>query len=363
MLSIMKEILVIKDKAKRTAARQVSITFTIIIMFLGIEISLITSRAGFFFPAIGLTAPYPIPQIIFIAFPLLWWIIPYIAERPKLTGWYRVAYFAFPAELLLGVSFAQHHFYLFLTFLAVALGAALLFHLRLRQELKKQTGDSINRLAQQYSCMARRLFIVAVALLMLVPTLLYPIYGAPPEAEEKYYEDAVRRNQNEAEIVQMLYELDEGAWVTMQNAAQRQERLKRLLEYEAERMGVTQTPNLVVEVLPTGALGQYNPETTTIQISSKLLMQGDVAEVTRVLLHEFYHHYCYTIINSIDWDSPASQAAYYDEARSWRVNSEYYINGYSEYTAYKDQPLEASANNFADTELQRLINLYPNLDN
>ena len=89
-------------------------------------------------------------------------------------------------------------------------------------------------------------------------------------------------------------------------------------------------------------------------------MQGDLAEVARTVLHEFFHHYSFSIINAIDWDSPESQAAYYDQARSWRVNSEYYVNGYSDYSGYKSQPLEASANVFADTELQRLISLFPN---
>ena len=64
------------------------------------------------------------------------------------------------------------------------------------------------------------------------------------------------------------------------------------------------------------------------------------------------------VVENIDRDDAATQAAYYDQARRWLRNYQTgYISGEEDLLGYYCQPLEADARAYAEEETERLQEL------
>jgi hypothetical protein len=93
----------------------------------------------------------------------------------------------------------------------------------------------------------------------------------------------------------------------------------------------------------------------SIYISSSLVKSGEPKDVVFTVLHELYHHYEYLCISEVNFNSRnVSELYYFEQIRQWKENASNYIEADKEgYDAYAEQPLEESANSYAEkmTEL------------
>ena len=64
------------------------------------------------------------------------------------------------------------------------------------------------------------------------------------------------------------------------------------------------------------------------------------------------------VVENIDWDDAATQAAYYDQARRWLRNDQNgYVSGEEDILSYYFQPVEIDARAYAAEETERLQGL------
>lgn len=120
---------------------------------------------------------------------------------------------------------------------------------------------------------------------------------------------------------------------------------------EAGRLGIPAV-TLTTNKLPRFILSNYSREDGSIYIDVQHIKNDPVDGVTRTVIHEVFHAYQNTLtkyLASLDSEF-VENCAYFDEVRSWAENQDNYISGYSDFDSYREQPLEASANEYADSE-------------
>lgn len=76
------------------------------------------------------------------------------------------------------------------------------------------------------------------------------------------------------------------------------------------------------------------------------------------IAHEAFHVQQAYVVENIDWDDAATQAAYYDQARRWLRNDQNgYVSGDEDILSYYFQPVEIDARAYAAEETERLQGL------
>ena len=115
---------------------------------------------------------------------------------------------------------------------------------------------------------------------------------------------------------------------------------------------------VTVQPLDEDRLGYYNAASRQIVLSRSVLESGTAQETMDTIAHEAYHAQQAYVVENIDWDDAATQAAYYDQARRWlRNNQNGYVSGEEDILSYYFQPVEVDARAYAAEETERLQGL------
>ena len=115
---------------------------------------------------------------------------------------------------------------------------------------------------------------------------------------------------------------------------------------------------VTVQLLDEDRLGYYSAASRQIVLSRSVLESGSAQEIMDTIAHEAFHVQQAYVVENIDWDDAATQAAYYDQARRWLRNDQNgYISGEEDILSYYFQPVEVDARAYAAEETERLQGL------
>lgn len=178
----------------------------------------------------------------------------------------------------------------------------------------------------------------------------------------------IKPNMSDTEIKESVYLvsdddldlLNSDAWYNL-SSKEKSHILLSIATEMSEEMGI-ETPSLFLEAEALDNDAAYYVESdNSIHIWEQYIEHVSAAEATNVVLHELYHAYQHSLINSsaINWDSPDIQTnAYFKTIWQWKQESDSYIQGDRwdvNYDAYYDQTLESDARDFAEIFTQRFI--------
>ena len=270
-------------------------------------------------------------------------------------------FYLFPFELLLLLVFAQYHPVISILLLACLIGGTAAF----RIQLYREAGDRARspKLRARHRFAASRLFVVLAAVLLIVPSLV-SVFGysletpsyTPSQAAMEEISALTQENaeaQDPATAFLNVFRAD--AWEACGPEA-RITALQTLHDYEAEKLGMPAVPLSAARISP-DTLGYYSPGENEILVDLERLQSADPMDAIDTTLHETYHAFEFFLIGQIDWDAAYTKNAYFDEARSWYENGQNYVNAETDFDAYYEQPLEASAREFAFWESLDLLHL------
>ena len=115
---------------------------------------------------------------------------------------------------------------------------------------------------------------------------------------------------------------------------------------------------VTVQPLDEDRLGYYSAASRQIVLSRSVLESGTAQETMDTIAHEAFHVQQAYVVENIDWDDAATQAAYYDQARRWLRNDQNgYVSGEEDILGYYFQPVEVDARAYAAEETERLQGL------
>lgn len=202
----------------------------------------------------------------------------------------------------------------------------------------------------------RRFGVLLAALLLAVPA----VWGV---WSSRVYLTAAASAQTQAETTAQLHEkkflpgFAENAWETA-SLDSKTELAKQLAAYELAILGVPDGTEITVQPLDEDWLGYYSAASRQIVLSRSVLESGTAQETMDTIAHEAYHAQQAYVVENIDWDDAAAQAAYYDQARQWLRNYQSgYVSGDEDILGYYFQPVEADARAYAKEETERLQEL------
>lgn len=114
-------------------------------------------------------------------------------------------------------------------------------------------------------------------------------------------------------------------------------------------LGVPDGTEITVQPLDEDRLGYYSAASRQIVLSRSVLESGTAQETMDTIAHEAFHVQQAYVVENIDWDDAATQAAYYDQARRWLRNYQNgYVSGEEDILGYYFQPVEVDARAYAE---------------
>ena len=91
-------------------------------------------------------------------------------------------------------------------------------------------------------------------------------------------------------------------------------------------------------------------------INTEHLANSSVSEIINSVAHETHHTYVDYLVNTLDWDNPAMNSAYFTELRELMDSQENYKSAWNYgFDAYENQPLEVAAREYASEETSRIM--------
>ena len=198
---------------------------------------------------------------------------------------------------------------------------------------------------------------------VLLATLLLAVPACCGMWSSRVYLTAAAPLQTQAETTAQLHEkkflpgFAEDAWETA-SLDSKTELAKQLAAYELAMLGVPDGTEVTVQPLDEDWLGYYSVSSRQIVLSRSVLKSETAQETMDTIAHEAYHAQQAYVVENIDWDDAATQAAYYDQARRWLRNYQSgYVSGDEDILGYYFQPVEADARAYAKEETERLQEL------
>lgn len=198
---------------------------------------------------------------------------------------------------------------------------------------------------------------------VLLATLLLAVPACWGMWSSRVYLTAAAPAQTQAETTAQLHEkkflpgFAEDVWETA-SLDSKTELAKQLAAYELAMLGVPDGTDVTVQPLDEDWLGYYSASSRQIVLSRSVLESGTAQETMDTIAHEAYHAQQAYVVENIDWDDAATQAAYYDQARRWLRNYQSgYVSGDEDILGYYFQPVEADARAYAKEETERLQEL------
>lgn len=95
--------------------------------------------------------------------------------------------------------------------------------------------------------------------------------------------------------------------------------------------------------MPYGMEGGYNPSTNSIELNINSLENPNCTSLFNTILHESRHAFQHRAV-----DNPESVSVNNNTIESWRQNFDNYISPWLDYEAYREQPVESDAFDYAD---------------
>ena len=198
---------------------------------------------------------------------------------------------------------------------------------------------------------------------VLLATLLLAVPACWGMWSSRVYLTAAAPAQTQAETTAQLHEkkflpgFAEDAWETA-SLDSKTELAKQLAAYELAMLWVPDGTEVTVQPLDEDRLGYYSAASRQIVLSRSVLESGTAQETMDTIAHEAFHVQQTYVVENIDWDDAATQAAYYDQARRWLRNDQNgYVSGDEDILSYYFQPVEIDARAYAAEETERLQGL------
>lgn len=306
--------------------------------------------------------------IFFLLFTLYWTFARAGRKRFVSTPFWCLVYNMIPPSIFMLFVFAQRH-----PVAAVLIADFIFIAFRLTR-WASDSEDEAPRVRARKKTQAHRAVACLFLVAMLIPSCL-SVFKYKMLSEEEEYSvlitnvlgelslEHINSTADKSKIYEAHPNLYQGisGWSSL-NLQERTTVIVELIEMESELLGV---PNTIetVKVVSTraGLWGFYNHEEKTLNLSMALMNDYDPQRAVETALHEFFHFYQHTVVNLVDtsigWDSPLASTQALEEARVWRANMASYLTAeYDGGNAYENQPLEASARQFAEEEYARLMN-------
>ena len=301
----------------------------------------------------------PYSPLFFLLICIVWrYCTPYRRSVRRGTG-LSTLYYIVPVELMVLLVFAQHNslFAGILLILACSLSVGFRFLVHRDETKTKATKEE----KKENRMICRRFFVIVLSVTMLIPAsgVLFffgfspPVYTASEDGGHAIYEgleDLPARERPTLPDELVVFIDSSGDEYTPE---QKLDLLQKLADYETFCLGCGSV-QVVSKRLEEGTMGTYRPGQTYITVDQKHLNSSPTASLVRTMLHEVYHSYQFYVIMKTDWKSELAKSEYFDKAYDWAKNLMNYKNGYNDYDAYSEQPLEADAAQFARAEWIKL---------
>ena len=271
-----------------------------------------------------------------------------------------------PVEFVFMLVFAQHHFVIALLLtLTVAGGEVALFRMLRKDERKHKFSRKRHR---RYQFAFRRCSVLSTAVVCVIPCLLSifvygvesPTYKATEELWNQLFSEveAVAETDKPADLYAEKTEL--WGYLKEKNWSQLsiQERItvtQELVDFESAVLGIPTVP-VASAMIGTATLGAYDNESKQMWINTEHLANSSVSDIINTIAHETHHAYVDYLVNTLDWDNPAMNSAYFAELRELMDSQENYKSAWSYgFDAYENQPLEVAAREYASEETSRIM--------
>ena len=115
-------------------------------------------------------------------------------------------------------------------------------------------------------------------------------------------------------------------------------------EEVSEAMGIETEFSFIP--MPYGMEGGYNPSTNSIELNINSLEKPDCTSLFNTILHESRHAFQHRAV-----ENPDSVSVDNNTIEIWRQNFDNYIARWLDYEAYREQPVESDAFDYADNIL------------
>ncbi len=290
------------------------------------------------------------------------------------SGLYHALYDLIPFEAYCLLLFAQWHFVAAAVLLAVLLVLILAWEIlmlvaghkdRMLIEENEEIGvaEQVMQWEQtrrEYRNMRMRIPLLFAFLLMAGPCfmdiVLYdmgsPTYTPLAENAPAVYVPTEDPDTILEDNAVLLAGFNEGSW-SQYTFEEKLAMLQQLHNLECARLGVPSVP-VVSKPLDGGTLAVFNSDTVDIAVSTKYLNTATAQDIMFTMCHETYHrHQCY-LMDNLEKDNPLMNTEYFRQLRDWFENSDNYVDGTMDYDSYVAQPLEASANAWAEAEMAQI---------
>lgn len=276
------------------------------------------------------------------------------------TGrWTEVLFNLFPVNMLALLVFSQRHLAasagLLILFLCLLFLFAMLMGYDCRKEQPALEPGRHRRVFARFAVLA---FSGCCTIPWLLVTFYYGVSTAEYTSSQSWLDSEMEESEEEddpyAANISLLTCFQEDAWKNY-TVQEQTDLIQEFVCFECSLLGIPEVP-VTVSMLDDYTLGLYNDETNEISVSVEYLDLYSAEETMETICHETYHAYQFFCVDNTDWDSAISSTVYFDELRSWQENSENYISpSMAGYDAYASQPLEASAREYAEEEVERLL--------
>lgn len=208
-----------------------------------------------------------------------------------------------------------------------------------------------------------RCTLIAVSAVCMIPTavavvvydLRTPSYTADAQMQETLFsEQQAAETEDIYEMNRALFQCFTKAQWDSYTIQEKITIMQELVDFETKKLGIPTIP-VTATGLDDFTLGKYNETQKAMYIDTGTLEEAAVADCVTTICHEVYHAFQSYIVNQLDWENAAMQSSYFDELRSWKENQkDYKVSAVDGYAAYYEQPLEASAREYAQQELNRI---------
>lgn len=304
---------------------------------------------------------YGLPAALFVIFTILWLsCFPY-SKDCRNGGWVELLFYLLPIEVFLFLVFAQWHFLASIILAVIAFVTVCVCRFVLWKETAQNRPSK--RMRKRNLMIYRRVTLFILTVFLAVPAavavFVYDLDSPRYTPQQELWDEMRSDDALEAESLDnaalpgtdthLFLCFSKTLWEEY-STEKRITLLQNLVDWESQRLGIPPI-KVYTEKLGLLTLGEYDRTTNEIAIDLEHMDRDPVDEVIHTCLHETYHGYQAYVVEKTDWESELANSYYFQEARSWKDNYSNYIRGgLSGYDEYAEQPLEASANAFAEEE-------------
>lgn len=249
--------------------------------------------------------------------------------------------------------------------LTVAGGEIALFRMLRKDEQNHKFSRKRHR---RYQFAFRRCSVLSTAVVCVIPCLfsifIYGVESPTYKATEELWNQLFSETEAvvEADKPANPYEEKTELWgyLKEKNWSQLsiQERItvtQELVDFESTVLGIPTVP-VTSAMIGTATLGAYDNESNQMWINTEHLANSSPRDIVTTTCHEVHHAYVDYLVNTLDWDNPAMNSAYFTELRELMDSQENYKSAWNYgLDAYENQPLEVAAREYASEETSRIM--------